>query len=1457
MISIPTSNLVPPVLTKIQALPFEEISWENFESLCRALIKEDRNVTSARSYGKQGEAQYGIDLYAVKKNGDYSVFQCKNVKRFGAKKIEAAVNEFISNDWGTPVQEFVLCTQQNLRNTAQNNEIIKQGKLLKTKNIELIVWDAHELNLKLKKSPTIVEDFFGKAWVTAFCDALYHVKASAFKPENLEIITSDYFSNEIIENKNVRLKYEANYYTRFNNNFNHLKRIIANDLYVKPNDTFKFDFQRQNLNKEYSISALLSLDVFGPATLIKINSSGGVGKSSLIWHLIRETFKLYPVYYLKNADPAALDFIFSQGQTTDQPIIFYLDDALRNEEQALLLGLADKISSYSIKTPIVLVCAERSFRYFRYSEKRKFEDHFDDIIEMIYNNFPIRYKVFNKVMEVVFQNTPLKPSLKKKCLAKFNEFEFESLIDSLYNLLNYLDKNAGISYDFEWSDWQNACVDLYKPFKELYALVAFFYRYGVEVPIGYLKDYFELEAAPDFLIIGLIGRFEVDKSPIVVNYEKGTLRLKHEKIGEWFFKITDIENQLEKNIFRRFSESIRTTSSGYLYRNLFRKNPEFETTSFYKSFSNEQRLGIIENYLAVTKSDLFTEADAKMLMEKHFLLLTLGKRDEAILALREILVENKNNTYALTRLSSCIRGESIKEAEQCLLKVLKIAPNNQKALLYLFRIYHDSSQSKKIVEFQLQIKELTETDSFFAYSILEFIKQCFNNIRPVTMDFIRKMQQNNTGLRLKTIDVLTLKKYYSEAFDLLCDLNWMTYNDVHKNKTARSAINLFEMKSEPDEALLGFAQTIISSIPGYEDNFFHNVILGRVFGSGKNNWVEALRYFLKANQIDNSHIFVFRKICECYISLINNSSALSERLTYLSDAIAFAESEKSNFEEDRHISDVATLYYLFVLIKQIEIYLYELRTINLVNIRIGQNSILTAETILTDMIAHSNQEIKILGDNDQLNRKYKVQLFVFTKASSLLSRLYELVGNHNSLDYKEILKNTDNYDLQAHITLTTALNVNSTDPGLIFDYVRSAFKVGDLSISNKLNELSYRNFEIVDKVRLAKYLFYNNHKREVNIIFQKWHFITSSDLQLKKELAKIYIETEQWSFAVNIFFELYPDEKLVWELFMKLMNRMPKSVSHQHNTEKLKLLDLYLRRFPKHKKFIQLNICSTLYVCGEIRESKRLYNRGLAQRIGIGYNEFTRTFTDDLLQNLYKRVLAVHKTNPLPGISLIFDSLFELNLDFNSITVRTKSPTCQMVNKIVRTCLNKLFSQLLSNKLYTENIIYFFTACQEKYSTSLINKAILKRLIDHGYKEQTSHNAYQHLLKEMYPVVSHFEQSQTESLEMQLDIGRYYLYSADFFKANEIFQIVIRTKNCSEKYLGLCFIGLSDIVYHRLQDGGLKSYNGDLAILRTKINNAKKNLLQAQTLYPEFLFYEQKLTHLDDLMKEFGLHSMP
>ncbi|WP_439697025.1 tetratricopeptide repeat protein [Mucilaginibacter sp. AW1-7] len=1453
MISSSTSSLIPPVLTKVQELPFEKISWENFELLCRYLIKEDGNVISARSYGMQGEAQYGVDLYAVKSNGNYSVFQCKNVKRFGAKKIEAAVNEFISGDWGTPVQEFVLCTRQNLRNIAQSNEIIKQGQFLKSKDVDLIVWDAHELNVKLKKFPAIVGSFFGDGWITVFCDSIYHTKAASSKPDNLEIITGDYFSKEIIENKTARLKYEANYYTRFNNNFNHIKRVIANDLYVKPNNSFRFNFQRQNLSKEYSIDALLSLDVFGPAMLMKINSSGGVGKSSLLWHLIRETFELNPVYYLKNADPAALDYIFSQDEITNKPIILYLDDALKNEEQANLLGLADKISSYSIKTPIILVCAERSFRYFRYSDKRKFEDHFDDVIEMIYSNSEIRDEVFDKVMGIVFQSKHLKSSLKKVCLAKFNEFEFESLIDSLYNLLNYLDKNATVSYDFEWIDWQNACIELYQPFKELYGLVAFFYQYGVEVPINYVQEYLGFETTPNFLIIQLIGSFDVDKSPIVVNYEKGTLRLKHEKIGEWFFKITDIENQLEKHIFKRFSESIQTPSSGYLYRNLFRKNPDFETTSFYRSFSNEQKLGIVENYLAVTKLDLFTEAEAKMLMEKHFLLLNLGKRDEAILALREILVGNKNNTYALTRLSSCIRGRSLKEAEQSLLKVLKISPNNEKALLYLFGIYHDGKLSKKLADFQTQIADLAESNSFFAFSILEFIKQSFSDIQPITRVFIKEMQRSNIGLRLKTIDVLTLKKYYSEAFDLLCELKWTTYNDVHKNKTARSAINLFEMSSEPDEALLEFAQTIISSIPGHEDNFFHNIILGRVFSSRKNNWGEALHYFLKGYNIDSSHIFVFRKICECYMSLINNASVLSVRLTYLSDAILFAEIEKDNFKDDGHITAVANLYYLFVLIKQIEIYLYELRTINPVDINIVQNAILTAETMLTEMIAGSNQEIKIIRDNDNLHKKYKDHLFIFTKASSLLSRLYDLVGNHDSLDYKKILKNKHNYELQAHAALKAALNINPTDPGLIFDFVRSSFKINDSSISNKLNELSYRNFEIVDKVRLARYLFDHNHEKDLNIVFQKWHFITSSDVQLKKELAKIYIDTKRWSYAVNILSELYPDDKLVWDLFMKLMNRMPKTVDYQLNIDKLNLLDLYFRRLPKHRKFIRLNICSTLYVCGEIRESKRIYNGRGVQKTGIDYNEFTQPFSSDLLHNLYKRVLTVSKNNPLPGISLIFDSLFELNFDFNSITMRTTSPVLQMVNKIVRSCLNKLFNQLLSVKSSTGDILYFFIICHEKYSTSLISKAIIKRLIDHGYKEQTQYVTYQHLLKEMYPVVSHFEHAHAESLEMQLIIARYYLYAHNYFKANEKFQAVRQTKNCPNKQMGLCYIGFADIVSHKLEAAGLNSYGGDIATIVTKINNAQKNILQAKELYPEFLFYEQKLAYLESFKTQFNL----
>lgn len=54
----------PPVITRIQVLPFGELTWENFERLCYRLAGRTERVEYVARYGRSGQAQQGIDLFA-------------------------------------------------------------------------------------------------------------------------------------------------------------------------------------------------------------------------------------------------------------------------------------------------------------------------------------------------------------------------------------------------------------------------------------------------------------------------------------------------------------------------------------------------------------------------------------------------------------------------------------------------------------------------------------------------------------------------------------------------------------------------------------------------------------------------------------------------------------------------------------------------------------------------------------------------------------------------------------------------------------------------------------------------------------------------------------------------------------------------------------------------------------------------------------------------------------------------------------------------------------------------------------------------------------------------------------------------------------------------------------------------------------------------------------------------
>lgn len=167
----PSTQVVSlPVQTRLQDLPFEELTWENFEKLCLRLARLEADVEHCQLYGERGDKQEGIDIYARKpRSQNYVVYQCKRVNDFGPSKIREAISKFLEGDWVDKTENFILCTKESLGAKQRTDELESQSKILQSRGITLVSWDSRELSIKLKQQPELVSDFFGRAWVIAFC----------------------------------------------------------------------------------------------------------------------------------------------------------------------------------------------------------------------------------------------------------------------------------------------------------------------------------------------------------------------------------------------------------------------------------------------------------------------------------------------------------------------------------------------------------------------------------------------------------------------------------------------------------------------------------------------------------------------------------------------------------------------------------------------------------------------------------------------------------------------------------------------------------------------------------------------------------------------------------------------------------------------------------------------------------------------------------------------------------------------------------------------------------------------------------------------------------------------------------------------------------------------------------------------------------------------------------------
>lgn len=162
----------PPVtvVSQLQSLPFGDLRWDDFERLCLRLARSDHEVEDARRYGIPGQDQYGIDLFARRVGtGGYTVYQCKKVERFGPADIGAAVDKFLEGPWAAQADRFVLCTSLSLAPTLLADRLKTEKERMAGQGVAFMTWDADELDILMKDHPELVDDFFGRPVVTAFC----------------------------------------------------------------------------------------------------------------------------------------------------------------------------------------------------------------------------------------------------------------------------------------------------------------------------------------------------------------------------------------------------------------------------------------------------------------------------------------------------------------------------------------------------------------------------------------------------------------------------------------------------------------------------------------------------------------------------------------------------------------------------------------------------------------------------------------------------------------------------------------------------------------------------------------------------------------------------------------------------------------------------------------------------------------------------------------------------------------------------------------------------------------------------------------------------------------------------------------------------------------------------------------------------------------------------------------
>jgi hypothetical protein len=147
------------VAPRLERLPLEDLGWDAFEAFCRDLISRLPGIRDCHHYGKQGDTQLGIDLFADFEKGERWAFQNKRWKQFGPDDADKAVQVTTY-----PADRYVILLSREAT-AGVRNAVGKHPKW--------DIWDVRDISQKVRELPvdaarSLLDHHFGAAVRRAF-----------------------------------------------------------------------------------------------------------------------------------------------------------------------------------------------------------------------------------------------------------------------------------------------------------------------------------------------------------------------------------------------------------------------------------------------------------------------------------------------------------------------------------------------------------------------------------------------------------------------------------------------------------------------------------------------------------------------------------------------------------------------------------------------------------------------------------------------------------------------------------------------------------------------------------------------------------------------------------------------------------------------------------------------------------------------------------------------------------------------------------------------------------------------------------------------------------------------------------------------------------------------------------------------------------------------------------------